>query len=127
DDDSERAKDTARPLLVGYLSGGHSASAAQPGSPRWRYSGVADDELIAVKAAVSERVAAGDPAGAAASIPSDFVAKLVVAGTPDECRERLQEFADAGLDHPVLYHVASSDPVASIARAAALIKPLVAT
>ena len=105
DDDSDRAKAAVRPTLVGYLSGGHSASAAEPGSPRWRYSGVGDDELAAVKAAVSERVAAGDMAGAAASIPLAFVDKLIVAGTPDECRAKLQEFADAGLDYPVLYHV----------------------
>lgn len=127
DDDSERAKNTVRPMLVGYLSGGHSASAAQPGSARWRYSGVSDDELAAVKRGVSERVAAGDMAGAAASIPTDFVDKLIVAGTPQECRDKLQEFADAGLDHPVLYHVQGRDPTRSIAQAAALIEPLVAT
>ena len=125
DDDSERAKNTVRPMLVGYLSGGHSASAAQPGSPRWRYSGVGDDELEAVKHAVSERIAAGDAEGAEASIPSEFVDKLIVAGTPSECRDKLQEFADAGLDYPVLYHVQGPNPTRSIAQAAELIKPLI--
>ncbi len=125
DDDSDRAKATVRPTLVGYLSGGHSASAAEPGSLRWRHSGISDDELQAVRASVRERVAAGDVAGAAESIPLDFVDRLIVAGTDAECRAKLAEFAEAGLDYPVLYHVAGGDPATAVARAASVIEPLV--
>ena len=125
DDDSDRAKARVRPTLVGYLSGGHSASAAEPGSPRWRHSGIGDDELETVRSRVRARVAAGDIAGAAEAIPLDFVDRLIVAGTDAECRAKLAAFAEAGLDHPVLYHVAGADPATAVARAAAIVAPLV--
>lgn len=125
DDDSDRAKATVRPTLVGYLSGGHSASAAEPGSPRWLYSGIGDDELISVRTAVRERVAAGDATGAIDAIPLDFVDRLIVAGTEEECRAKLAAFAEAGVDYPVLYHVAGGDPAVAIPRAASVIAPLV--
>ncbi len=39
---------------------------------------------------------------AAQLIPPEAVPKFTVAGTPDECREQLQAYIDAGVDEPVI-------------------------
>ena len=39
---------------------------------------------------------------AARLIPSEAVTKFSVAGTPDQCREQLQAYIDAGVDEPVI-------------------------
>ena len=38
---------------------------------------------------------------------------------------KLATFAEAGVDYPVLYHVAGGDPAVAIPRAASVIAPLV--
>jgi probable F420-dependent oxidoreductase len=45
---------------------------------------------------------AGDRKGAAAAIPDEVVDDLVVHGSPDECREKIQRYVDNGVDTPVL-------------------------
>jgi alkanesulfonate monooxygenase SsuD/methylene tetrahydromethanopterin reductase-like flavin-dependent oxidoreductase (luciferase family) len=46
--------------------------------------------------------AAGDRAGAAASVPEDVVDDLVLHGTPAECRRKVVAYVEAGVDVPVL-------------------------
>jgi alkanesulfonate monooxygenase SsuD/methylene tetrahydromethanopterin reductase-like flavin-dependent oxidoreductase (luciferase family) len=49
-----------------------------------------------------ERWAAGDRKGALAAIPDAVVDELVVHGTPEECRVKVQAYADAGVTVPVM-------------------------
>lgn len=49
-----------------------------------------------------DRWAAGDRKGALAAIPDAVVDELVVHGTPDECRAKVQAYADAGVTVPVM-------------------------
>jgi alkanesulfonate monooxygenase SsuD/methylene tetrahydromethanopterin reductase-like flavin-dependent oxidoreductase (luciferase family) len=46
--------------------------------------------------------AAGDRKGALAAIPDRVVDELIVHGTPDECRAKVQAYADAGVQVPVM-------------------------
>jgi probable F420-dependent oxidoreductase len=46
--------------------------------------------------------AAGDRNGALAAIPDSLVDELMVHGSPAECRARVQAYADAGVDVPVM-------------------------
>jgi 5,10-methylenetetrahydromethanopterin reductase len=62
-----------------------------------RRSGIPIDHE-AVIAAVAKR----DLVTAASLIPDEAVEAFSVAGTPAECRKRLQGFIDAGLDEPVI-------------------------
>jgi alkanesulfonate monooxygenase SsuD/methylene tetrahydromethanopterin reductase-like flavin-dependent oxidoreductase (luciferase family) len=56
-------------------------------------------------AEIERRLARDDVAGAAAAIPDAAVDELALAGTPDECRERLPVFFERGLDAAKLYPV----------------------
>ena len=53
-------------------------------------------------AAIARAWAAGDPAGAARAVSDEMIAATGIAGTPDECRERLDAYRDAGLDLPIV-------------------------
>ena len=46
--------------------------------------------------------AGGDRKGAAAAVPDSLVDELVVHGPPQECREHVQRYVDAGVTTPVL-------------------------
>ncbi|GAB3962862.1 LLM class F420-dependent oxidoreductase [Actinoallomurus acanthiterrae] len=60
-------------------------------------------------AAMNEAWAAGDRKAALAAIPDDVVDDLLVHGSPDECRERVRAYVDAGLDTPVLAVLPNSE------------------
>jgi probable F420-dependent oxidoreductase len=45
----------------------------------------------------------GDRRGALAALPDDVVDELLVHGPPEACRERLAEYAEAGVHTPILY------------------------
>ena len=45
---------------------------------------------------------AGDRKGAAAAIPDRVIDELIVHGSPEECREKIQQYVDNGVDTPVL-------------------------
>ncbi|QWF76837.1 LLM class F420-dependent oxidoreductase [Amycolatopsis sp. CA-230715] len=53
-------------------------------------------------APMHEAWAAGDRQRANTVIPDEVVDDLVVHGSPDECRERVQSYVDNGLDTPVI-------------------------
>ncbi|SCE86426.1 probable F420-dependent oxidoreductase, Rv3093c family [Micromonospora haikouensis] len=46
--------------------------------------------------------AAGDRRGAAAAVPDEVVDALVLHGSPEQCRDQVRRYADAGVDVPVL-------------------------
>ncbi|MEM9650970.1 MAG: LLM class F420-dependent oxidoreductase [Actinomycetota bacterium] len=46
--------------------------------------------------------AAGDRKAALAAIPDDVVDELIIHGSPEECREHVQRYVDAGVDTPAL-------------------------
>jgi probable F420-dependent oxidoreductase len=109
DEDAERARATARPLLAAYLTVevyrrfhewlGRGEALA----PMWR------------------AWADGDRAGAAAAIPDRVVDELVVHGPAARCREHVARYAEAGVTAPVVALVppASGTPVADLVRALA--------
>ena len=53
-------------------------------------------------AAVASAWAAGDTSGAARAVSDEMIAATGIAGTPDECRERLDAYRDSGLDLPII-------------------------
>lgn len=110
DKDATKAKDAVREVLAAHLSEGVSTSAANADSPRWKYSAVTADELLAVKAEVGKYWSQGDREKAGRAIPVEFIDKLVVAGEPDECVERMRAYGEAGVDIPVPYQVMGPDP-----------------
>jgi probable F420-dependent oxidoreductase len=64
-----------------------------------------------------EAWAAGDRQGAAAAIPDEVVDALVLHGSPERCREQVQQYADAGVGTPVIALVPTtemSDPAAGL-------------
>jgi 5,10-methylenetetrahydromethanopterin reductase len=67
-------------------------------------SGIAVDQE-AVIAAIARR----DIAGAAALVPDEAVEAFGIAGTPQHCTKRLQDFIDAGINEPVLGLLGSSE------------------
>ena len=59
--------------------------------------------------------AAGDRKGAGAAIPDEVVDDLIVHGSPDACRERLESYVDNGLTTPVIALLPTGgDPVAQV-------------
>lgn len=44
----------------------------------------------------------GDRKGALAAIPDELVDELIVHGSPEQCRERVQAYAEAGITVPVM-------------------------
>jgi probable F420-dependent oxidoreductase len=59
--------------------------------------------------------AAGDRKGANAAIPDEVVDELVVHGSPDACRERLESYVNNGLDTPVIALLPTGgDPAAQV-------------
>lgn len=61
--------------------------------------------------------AAGRRQDANAAIPDEVVDELIVHGSIDECRERLQSYVDNGLDTPVIALLPTGDDQASQVRA----------
>lgn len=53
-------------------------------------------------ALVQKYAEAGDWASAAQAVPDDVVDGILVHGSPQECREHIQRYVDAGIDTPVL-------------------------
>jgi probable F420-dependent oxidoreductase len=53
-------------------------------------------------APMRELWAAGDRKGAAAAIPDKVVDELIVHGSPERCWERLRQYAEGGIDTPVV-------------------------
>jgi 5,10-methylenetetrahydromethanopterin reductase len=94
DEDRRRGLDGARKLVTQYL--------AQ--QPHFAKALGADDALVS---AIKERL--GWPAteeeieAAMELVPDEMVQKVSAAGTPEECRAKVQEYIDNGCTCPILY------------------------
>ena len=53
-------------------------------------------------AAVAKAWSAGDAAGAARAVTDEMIAATGIAGTPAECRDRIEAYRDSGLDLPII-------------------------
>jgi probable F420-dependent oxidoreductase len=95
--DADEARALGRRLIAAYLT-----VPVYAGFHEWLGRG----ERLA---AMNEAWAAGDRKAALAAIPDDVVDDLLVHGSPDECRERVRAYVDAGLDTPVLAVLANSE------------------
>lgn len=107
--DPQRARAAARPLIAAYLT-----VEVYRKFHEWLGRG---EELAGMWRAWE----AGDRAGAAAAIPDHVVDALVVHGPAPRCRERIAQYADAGVTTPVLALVGTPDgpPIADQVRALA--------
>jgi len=90
DDDPERARAVARPLIAAYLT---------VDVYRKFHEWLGRGEALA---GMWQAWAAGDRAAAAAAIPDQVVDALVVHGTAERCREHIARYAAAGVTTPVL-------------------------
>lgn len=90
DEDAQRARAAARPLIAAYLTVDVYRRFHQ-----WLGRGE-------VLAPMWRAWSAGDRAGAAAAIPDEVVDALVVHGSPARCRAHIQRYVDAGVTTPVL-------------------------
>ena len=63
---------------------------------------IASSGLAIDHEAIMDAVARRDLDGARALVPDEAVEAFCVGGTPDQCRDRLAGYLDAGLDEPVL-------------------------
>src|ERR687896_24052 len=66
-----------------------------------------------------EAWAAGDRRGALAALDDDLVDELVVHGAPEACRERLAQYAEAGVQTPILALMPVGGDVGATVRALA--------
>lgn len=89
-DDAQYARNLGRVLISTYLT-----VPAYAAFHDWLGRGAA-------LAAMHERWAAGDRAGAAEAIPDEVVDDLVLHGTPEECRAQVRAYAGAGVRTPVI-------------------------
>ena len=63
---------------------------------------LAESGFPAEAAAVAKAWAAGDAAGAARAVTDEMIAATGIAGTPAECRDRIEAYRDSGLDLPII-------------------------
>ena len=63
---------------------------------------LAESGFPAEAAAVAKAWAAGDKAGAERAVTDEMIAATSVAGTPAECRERIEAYRASGLDVPII-------------------------
>ncbi|HEY8452722.1 MAG: LLM class F420-dependent oxidoreductase [Micromonosporaceae bacterium] len=90
DEDAERARTAARRLIASYLT---------VDVYRRFHEWLGRGELLAPMWRAWE---AGDRAGAVAAIPDEVVDALVVHGDAARCRDRIREYAEAGITTPVV-------------------------
>lgn len=73
--------------------------------------------------AMNDRWQAGDRAGALAEIPDSLLDELIVHGTPEECRRRVEEYAAMGVTTTAPVVFAQGDQLAAMLRALAPVGP----
>ncbi|WP_091075878.1 LLM class F420-dependent oxidoreductase [Micromonospora nigra] len=89
-EDAGYARKLGRRLITSYLT-----VPAYAEFHRW----LGRDETLAP---MWDAWAAGDRRGAAAAVPDEVVDALVLHGPPEQCREQVRRYADAGVDVPVV-------------------------
>ena len=93
-DDRDEALDAARLLITQYLG-------QQPHI--MEASGASRDLLESIASKLSWPATAAEIREAAKLMPDDVVQTLSAAGTPDECREKVDEYIASGCTCPILY------------------------
>jgi alkanesulfonate monooxygenase SsuD/methylene tetrahydromethanopterin reductase-like flavin-dependent oxidoreductase (luciferase family) len=68
---------------------------------------------------MNERWSAGDRAGALEQIPDTLLDELIVHGTPEECRRRVEEYAAAGVTTTAPALFSTGDELTTMLRALA--------
>ncbi|MUV49402.1 LLM class flavin-dependent oxidoreductase [Haloarcula sp. CBA1122] len=95
DHDQEKALDNARELITQYLG-------QQPHI--MKASGVSQDLIDEVGETIGGWPADKDDIEEGMHlIPDDVVHKLTASGTPEQCREKVREYAETGCQCPILY------------------------
>jgi 5,10-methylenetetrahydromethanopterin reductase len=94
DQDRARALDNARELVTQYLG-------QQPHI--MKASGVSDDVLNRIHDVLTWPATEEQIREAMRLVPDDVVQLITASGTPDECRQKVQEYIDNGTMCPVLY------------------------
>lgn len=94
DEDRARALDNARELVTQYLG-------QQPHI--MKASGVSSDLLDEIGRVLTWPAEEHQIREAMRLVPDDVVQLITASGTPDECRQKVQEYIDAGCTCPVLY------------------------
>jgi probable F420-dependent oxidoreductase len=89
-DNQQYARELGRRMIAGYLT-----VPAYAAFHRWLGRG----DLLRP---MWEAWAAGDRRGATAAVPDEVVDSLVLHGTPERCRQQVQEYVDGGVTTPVL-------------------------
>jgi probable F420-dependent oxidoreductase len=89
-DNQQYARELGRRMIAGYLTVPAYAAFHQ-----WLGRGAALGPMWTAWAA-------GDRRGATAAIPDDVVDALILHGTPERCREQVQEYVAGGVNTPVL-------------------------
>lgn len=107
DNDGKAAKDRLRGIMGFYL-------AAMARSSLTEVYGIAD-ELV--------ELAEGGPGRVADAMADRWIDDLAVAGTPEECAERIKALLDAGSDSVVLFPVPAEEAISVIEVAAADVLP----
>jgi alkanesulfonate monooxygenase SsuD/methylene tetrahydromethanopterin reductase-like flavin-dependent oxidoreductase (luciferase family) len=97
--DPRRARAQARPLLNEYLNVPGYAAAQ-----RWLGRAALLEETW-------RRWAMGDRREAASCIPDSVVDDLVVHGSPEECRARVDQYVSSGIATPIIDPLPGSDPM----------------
>jgi 5,10-methylenetetrahydromethanopterin reductase len=110
DRDGRAAREAVKPLLARYAGVLHGQS-------------ILEDAGLGPARTLPFREALGRSESAAHLVTDDMIDALAVAGTPDECRDRLRRWADAGLDAPVAVLPPGVDVGEHIARIGAELAP----
>jgi probable F420-dependent oxidoreductase len=97
-DDRDHARQVGRMMIAAYLT-----VPAYAAFHDWLGRG---DRLRPMQ----EAWRSGDRKAALAALPDDVVDELVVHGSPEECRDRILAYAEAGIGTPVLALLPTPDP-----------------
>lgn len=90
--DVERALRTWKPFVAGFLASGVGPRRGNSHAAAYIRAGLGD-----VCTEIADRMAAGDPAGAAAAVPDSFVLQTRLAGDDHMIRDRVRAYRAAGV------------------------------
>ena len=96
DDDREKAIDTTRELLTQYL-------AQQPHIAK--ASGVSDEIVSKIQSILGWPATKEQIQKAKYLVPDELIHRITASGTPNEAREKVQEYMNHGCTCPILYSV----------------------
>jgi 5,10-methylenetetrahydromethanopterin reductase len=92
---------------------------------RITHAGIDAKTFAGIRSCLQEAWTSGGMAAAVRQLPDWICDRLAVCGTPDDCRARLLEFAEAGVRTVVLFNVLGPDPAEAIRLVAGELIPAV--